>query len=95
VTSNSVHPGAVRTRIWTNIPLWAKPFVALMWPLFKSAEAGAATIVQLAADPSLEDVTGTYFRDLRPATPSPRARDAAVGRRLWEVSERLTNRTPA
>jgi retinol dehydrogenase-14 len=29
VTSNSLHPGAVDTRIWSGAPLWAKPFIQI------------------------------------------------------------------
>ena len=89
VTSNTVHPGTVRTNIWTRIPQWAKPFIAVLWPLLRTVEAGAATIVQLVEDPAVEGTTGAYFCNGRPKTPAPLARDEALGRRLWEVSEKM------
>jgi NAD(P)-dependent dehydrogenase (short-subunit alcohol dehydrogenase family) len=90
VTSNSVHPGSVDTNIWTGIPLWAKPIVAvLLRPWFITPEAGGATIVQLAAGSDLDDVSGAYFEKGRPVAPSPEAQDEATARKFWDVSERL------
>jgi NAD(P)-dependent dehydrogenase (short-subunit alcohol dehydrogenase family) len=90
VTSNSLHPGNVATKIWSGAPSWAKPIVALVFrPFFISAEKGGATIVQLAASPELEGVTGEYFEGRRPVLPSVLARDEALRRRLWEVSAKL------
>jgi NAD(P)-dependent dehydrogenase (short-subunit alcohol dehydrogenase family) len=91
VTSNSVHPGAVATHIWSGAPLWTKPYIALfLRPRFISAEAGSANVVRLAADPALEGVTGQYFEEDCPTPSSPLAQDASLARRLWGVSEALT-----
>jgi NAD(P)-dependent dehydrogenase (short-subunit alcohol dehydrogenase family) len=90
VTSNSLHPGAVATNIWSGAPLWAKPIIHLFFrPSFISPEKGAHAIVQLAASPELEGVTGQYFEDGKPSVPGPLARDPALARRLWDVSARL------
>lgn len=90
VTSNSLHPGSVATNIWSGAPLWAKPIIALLLrPRFLSAEKGAERIVQLAASPELEGVTGRYYEDGRETAPAPLACDARLGRRLWDVSAAL------
>ncbi|HET7294188.1 MAG TPA: SDR family oxidoreductase [Vicinamibacteria bacterium] len=90
VTSNSLHPGSVDTNIWSGAPLWAKPIIAiLLRPKFISAEKGAERVVQLAADPGLESVTGKYFEGGRESAPAPLAQDAALAKRLWEVSATL------
>jgi NAD(P)-dependent dehydrogenase (short-subunit alcohol dehydrogenase family) len=90
VTSNSLHPGSVATNIWAGAPLWARPIIALLFrPSFISAEQGARGIVQLAASPELEGVTGQYFEKGRPVSPAPLARDEASARRLWQESARL------
>jgi retinol dehydrogenase-14 len=90
VTSNSLHPGSVATNIWSGAPLWAKPIVQLfLRPFFLSAEEGGATIVQLAASPELEGVTGKYFEKGKPVEPAPLARNEALAKRLWEVSARM------
>ena len=57
-------------------------------------EEGAQTSIYLASSPEVESVTGKYF-ERKQATPSSRASyDEAAARRLWEVSERLTARSP-
>jgi NAD(P)-dependent dehydrogenase (short-subunit alcohol dehydrogenase family) len=90
VTSNSLHPGAVATNIWSGAPAWAKPLIFLLYrPFFITAEEGGRRIVQLAADPDVEGVTGRYFEEGRPVAPAPAAQDAALARRLWDVSETL------
>jgi NAD(P)-dependent dehydrogenase (short-subunit alcohol dehydrogenase family) len=92
VTANCLHPGFVATRFGDNnsglfrLGLgFAKRFFAL------SPEAGAETIVYLAAAPEVADVTGGYFAKSRPATPTAAARDDTAARRLWEESARLAN----
>jgi NAD(P)-dependent dehydrogenase (short-subunit alcohol dehydrogenase family) len=96
VTSNSLHPGGVRTNIWSGAPLWARPFITLLVrPRLVSAEAGALTIVRLAASPELEGVTGRYFEEEREVAPAPLARDARLARRLWDVSAELVGLPPS
>ena len=90
VTSNSLHPGSVDTNIWSGAPLWAKPIIQiLLRPFFISAEKGGERIVQLAASPELEGVTGKYFEDGKVVDPAPLARDASLATRLWDVSARM------
>jgi NAD(P)-dependent dehydrogenase (short-subunit alcohol dehydrogenase family) len=90
VTSNSLHPGSVATNIWSGAPLWAKPIIAVLYrPFFVSAEEGARIMVTLAADPTLEGVTGKYYEGGKAKDPSPLARDAALAKRLWDVSARM------
>jgi retinol dehydrogenase 14 len=92
VTSNSLHPGAVDTRIWSGAPLWAKPLIRLVFrPFFISAEQGGSYIVRLVADPRLSAVTGQYFEKDALSIPSPLARDEALARRLWDVSASMVN----
>lgn len=91
VTSNSLHPGVVATNIWSGAPNGAKQLIRfLARPFFLTSAQGAAPIVQLAASPDLEGVTGKYFEKGRPMTPAPRARDEALAKRLWELSASLT-----
>lgn len=91
VTSNSLHPGVVATNIWSGAPSWTQPLLQTVKRLFfLSAEQGAATIVQLAASPDLEGVTGKYFEKGRPVPPAPLGRDEALAKRLWDVSASLT-----
>jgi NAD(P)-dependent dehydrogenase (short-subunit alcohol dehydrogenase family) len=86
VTSNSIHPGAVSTRIWSGAPIWAKPLIQLFRPFFISAERGASYVAELVTRPDLSEVTGRYFEEAEMVSPAPLARDEALARRLWEVS---------
>jgi NAD(P)-dependent dehydrogenase (short-subunit alcohol dehydrogenase family) len=87
VTSNSLHPGAVATNIWSGAPLWAKPIIFLFFrPSFISVPEGARGMVMLATDPALEGVTGRYFENGQAIDPAPLARDEALAKRLWDVS---------
>ncbi|MFL6236495.1 MAG: SDR family oxidoreductase [Thermoanaerobaculia bacterium] len=91
VTSNSLHPGSVATNIWSGAPTWAKPLIQILFrPFFITAEQGGATIVQLAADPALEGVTGKYFEKGVAVPPAPLAQDEALAQRLWDVSAAMT-----
>jgi retinol dehydrogenase 14 len=87
VTSNSLHPGAVATNIWSGAPLWAKPIIFLFFrPSFISVPEGARGMVTLATDPALEGVTGKYYENGQAIEPAPLARDEALAKRLWDVS---------
>ncbi len=89
VTSNSLHPGVVATGFGRNDPGWFHVLVTLGRPFLTSAEKGARTSIHVAAAPELARVTGRYFKDRREIAPASFARDEAVQRRLWELSERL------
>ena len=74
VAANVVHPGAIATGIWRDVP-W--PFRALLDRLLPPPEKGAGPVVRLAVDPALDGVTGRYFLRWKEAEPSPAARDDA------------------
>jgi NAD(P)-dependent dehydrogenase (short-subunit alcohol dehydrogenase family) len=89
VTANCLHPGFVATRIGDNNGLVFRAGIAIAKLFALSPEKGAETIVHLASSPAVADVTGGYFIECRPATPSAAAQDDATARRLWEESARL------
>jgi NAD(P)-dependent dehydrogenase (short-subunit alcohol dehydrogenase family) len=80
VTSNSLHPGVVTTK--------------LLHEGFgisgSSVEQGCMTSVYLASDESLAGTSGEYFSDSRKAEPSPYAFDPELRKNLWNLSEELT-----
>ncbi len=90
VTVNSVHPGAVATRLAQNNAAWLRILFKLAGLFFRSPERGAATSVYLASSPTVTDVTGRYFADSREKRSSPASYDEATARRLWEISARMT-----
>jgi NAD(P)-dependent dehydrogenase (short-subunit alcohol dehydrogenase family) len=56
----------------------------------KTLPQGAATSCYVATHPSLESVSGAYFRNCHIATPRRSMRDDEMAARLWGVSEALT-----
>lgn len=87
VTSNSLHPGGVKTDIMRDLPWVLRIIVG--W-IFVSPEKGAQTTIKLASDESLEEVSGHYYDQERLAKASPLAKDKALRSRLWQTSEQLT-----
>lgn len=85
---NVVHPGAIATGIWRDLPWIARVLVDRM---LAGAEKGAGPLVRLAVDPALDGVSGRYFFRYREAEPSPAARDDAAAVRLWELVTRATD----
>ena len=87
LAANSLHPGAIATRIWRPAPAFFRFLIGVLLP---PAEKGARPVVRLASAPELDGVTGRYFDKLREAAPTAAARNDADARRLWEVAEKAT-----
>ncbi len=90
VTANSVHPGVVRTGFGRGDGGWLALGVKIAGAFFLSPEQGAATSIYLASSPEVARVSGKYFSKCKEKTPSRRAQDDEVARRLWDVSAKLT-----
>jgi retinol dehydrogenase 14 len=56
---------------------------------------GAATSIELASAPDLQQVTGRYFANGKPKRSSRASYDEAVAARLWQVSAELVGLTVA
>jgi NAD(P)-dependent dehydrogenase (short-subunit alcohol dehydrogenase family) len=90
ITSNSLHPGAVKTSFGAgNNGVFALLF-GLARPFMLTAEQGAETTVFLASSPDVNGKTGLYFDKKKPKTPSGDARSDYFARELWEMSRRIT-----
>ena len=91
VTANALHPGRVATEIWkTVIPT---RWTVLYWlgrQVVLTPEKGADNSIYLASVTEVEGVTGKYYLKRKPAESSPLSYDEGAARRLWEVSEALT-----
>jgi NAD(P)-dependent dehydrogenase (short-subunit alcohol dehydrogenase family) len=94
VTVNAVHPGTVASNLgdengfvrgWLRVRLRN----VMRRGSWMSAEEGARNIVHVASAPELDGVTGRYFDHATEARSSPASYDAAVARRLWELSAEL------
>jgi retinol dehydrogenase 12 len=90
VTTNSLHPGFVATDLGQRDNGVLAILIRLaMMVRAGPAEKGAETIVYLASSPEVADVSGSYFHDCRPATPSGEAQNDADARRLWVETARI------
>ena len=87
VTANCFHPGLVATGFNRNYGTIMGLGMTLLRPVSRSPEKGAETLVWLASSPEVANVSGTYFFDKLPKTPSPAAQDSAAANRLWQLSE--------
>lgn len=85
VTSNAVHPGAISTDITRDLPWIVRKLIGFV---FKGVERGAQGPVMLACDPDLADANGRYWMETKEKTPSADAQDPALGKRLWDYSEK-------
>jgi NAD(P)-dependent dehydrogenase (short-subunit alcohol dehydrogenase family) len=89
VTANCLHPGFVATRFGNDNNLFVRAVVRLMMLSAIKPEEGAETIVYLASSPEVAEISGRYFQESRPATPSAAAQDDDAARRLWAESAKL------
>lgn len=95
-TANAVHPGVIATNLGRHLSAPVRmlfPVVAAI--AMKSVHQGAATQCYVAVHPSLEGVSGEYFADCNLAKSSRYSRDAALGERLWTVTEEIVSALPA
>jgi NAD(P)-dependent dehydrogenase (short-subunit alcohol dehydrogenase family) len=89
ITVNCLHPGFVATRFGDGSGGFLSQAVRLAKTFAISPEKGAQTIVYLASSPDVASVSGEYFYQCSPATPTTEARDDAAANRLWIESAKL------
>lgn len=82
LTSNSLHPGVVGTKLLhAGFSMQGDPVAS-----------GARTPVYLATSPEVEKVTGRYFVDCSEAAPAAQALDQELAQRLWAWSEHAVSK---
>jgi len=89
ITANALHPGVIATGLlgkMFGLPRFLSGILRLM---YKSPQAGAATSLFLATDPSVAQTTGKYFKDCREVEAAAAVGDEQLARGLWQESERL------
>jgi NAD(P)-dependent dehydrogenase (short-subunit alcohol dehydrogenase family) len=89
VTSNALHPGAVRSNLGAESTWYAGQILALVKPFLRTAEKGAETSVYLATSGAVTTTNGEYFYDRKPKKLKRSALDHEQARRLWALSERI------
>jgi NAD(P)-dependent dehydrogenase (short-subunit alcohol dehydrogenase family) len=85
----SVHPGVLATRIWNQNRNLLSFLMVLLKPTMGRPSTGGKSVAHLAGQPA-EFVHGRYFNKKREAWPAPPARDKALARSLWKLSTDLT-----
>ncbi|WP_299264378.1 SDR family NAD(P)-dependent oxidoreductase [Halorientalis sp.] len=92
VTANAVHPGAIPGSNFARfLPGPLPRLVGLLGslPFVTDVDDGAAALVYLAAAERTADISGRYFDQQTPSTPSSAARNTESQRRLWTESAAL------
>jgi NAD(P)-dependent dehydrogenase (short-subunit alcohol dehydrogenase family) len=90
VTANALHPGFVASNFFAGKG-WMGLLVNVSAKVFAiSPEEGAKTSIYLATSPEVEGVTGKYFVKEQAVKSSSASEDEVAARRLWEVSEEMT-----
>lgn len=91
VTSNSLHPGGVNTKLYYDYQSWNT------WTeneeSWEEIKRGALTTLYLAISPEVEKVSGKYFSNQMEAPSSRLSQDKEIAQRLWEVSAEMTGLT--
>lgn len=92
--ATAVHPGFVRTKL-TREESFAKYFLLAIFPLYwlvsLSPREGVQCSLYAATAPEVATMGGTYFENLKPATPTESSPDVAAA--LWAISEQKTGVT--
>jgi NAD(P)-dependent dehydrogenase (short-subunit alcohol dehydrogenase family) len=90
VVANCVHPGGVNTNFGGRERSPGILLFRALKPFMRSPEQGADTVIYLAASPEAAEMNGKYLTDRQEVSPAE-PRDAAAQKKLWEVSQALTN----
>ena len=91
ITTNAVHPGAVGTNFGRNMTGFMGRVIKWFGNFMRTPEKGAETSIWLAVSPEMEGVTGKYFADKKPIKAKAIAYQPDALKRLWELSEKMTN----
>lgn len=90
VVTNSVHPGHVKTGIYSNRGGAVELIMNLVLGIwFKNAKEGAQTLIHLAVSEQCDQVSGKYFVDCKAVGVSALAMDRDVAGQLWLHSEKV------
>jgi NAD(P)-dependent dehydrogenase (short-subunit alcohol dehydrogenase family) len=86
LTAYSFHPGSVRTSFGTDTAL-GRVAMRLASVTQITPAAGAAPLIELASNPSIDAPNGTYFDGLKPNGPvTAQGRDLRLAAALWDAS---------
>ena len=90
ITVNCLHPGFVKTQFGKNNSGLASLAIKFLMNFFAiSVEEGAETIVFLATDKNIKNITGKYFYQSKIKEPSIFAQSQKDADLLWDISLRI------
>lgn len=81
ITVNCLHPASLMP---------TKMVYEYFGRTINTLQDGVDAVMQLAADPALDNVTGRYYDQMHEARANDQAYDPAARRQLWHLSEQLT-----
>jgi retinol dehydrogenase-13 len=94
VTINALHPGDVKTNIGNNNGWLYKWFLHhVTWHFLKDPAISGEAIYYLASAPEISDVSGRFFNLTIDEKPAAHALDRSMGKRIWELSMKMTGLT--
>jgi NAD(P)-dependent dehydrogenase (short-subunit alcohol dehydrogenase family) len=91
VVANCLHPGGVNTNFGNNNRSFGTLIFRAFKPFMRTPEQGADTVVYLAVSPEAGKMTGRYLTDRKVVSTFQDPHDEVMQKRLWEISEELTN----
>lgn len=89
VIVNCMHPGGVNTGFGRNTKGFIRLLVGLIFPLMRTPEKGAETLIWLATSNEVEGINGKYFYDKKAIKGSSPAYNDVELERLWQWTEEL------
>lgn len=89
IISNSLHPGTINTSFGDTAVGFLKRLINLGRRFLTSPQKGAKTSVFLASDPSVDGISGEYYRNAKVKKPSKLAREKEKAEQLWQISLEL------
>lgn len=82
--------GVVKTELSRHVSLWQKVFIEpIARLLFLDPKTGAQTTLHCAVQEGIEHLSGRYFSCCAVEEVFANAKDDAVAKKLWDVSEQL------
>ncbi|KAG6455568.1 hypothetical protein O3G_MSEX009266 [Manduca sexta] len=94
INAYCLHPGVIRTELGRHLNetmfKGARPLIGFVFgPFMKSPELGAQTSIYCAVDEKCANETGLYYSDCEVVTPSSKALNNAMCKKLWDASMEL------
>uniref|UniRef100_A0A0D9XM51 Uncharacterized protein n=1 Tax=Leersia perrieri TaxID=77586 RepID=A0A0D9XM51_9ORYZ len=91
ISVNAVHPGVVTTNLFRNRTIINALVNSIGRIICKTVEQGAATTCYVALHPRVTGISGKYFGNCNLETPSSKASNSELARKLWEFSSKIVS----